>query len=87
MMESNRTSITLPDLGAESVQIVQWLVEPAAEVLSGDRILELLADGVLFHLSADVSGRLVRQERHRGCIVKTGETLGWIEPVSDPASS
>ncbi|MCA9052765.1 MAG: hypothetical protein KDA75_02960 [Planctomycetaceae bacterium] len=77
--------LLLPELGADEVQVVQWLVEVNAPVGEGDRVLELLGGGVLFHLSAETSGILIQQDCHRGCIVQTGETLGWIEP-SDTSS-
>lgn len=73
--------LLLPDLGADSVQVVQWLVDTPANVVEGDRILELLADGVLFHLSTTGTGQLARQDCRRGCFVTKGETLGWIDPA------
>ena len=76
-----RTPLIVPRLDAEDspVRLVQWLIEESAPVSTGDRVAELLADGVLFHVSCDVSGVLVRIERHRGADVRTGETLAWIE--------
>lgn len=72
--------IVVPELGGEPVQVVQWLVEPGTSLVAGDRLLELLTAGVLFHLSADADGVLVQQDCTRGCLVNAGETLGWIEP-------
>ena len=72
--------LLLPELGADEIQVVQWLVEVNAPVGEGDRVLELLAGGVLFHLSADTAGTLIQQDCHRGCLVRPGETLGWIDP-------
>jgi pyruvate/2-oxoglutarate dehydrogenase complex dihydrolipoamide acyltransferase (E2) component len=85
MPVTQRIPVVLPDLGSQQTTIVQWLVEVPAKVTSGDRILELLADGVLFHLAAEADGWLVQQECRRGCGVTPGETLGWIESVDAPA--
>lgn len=75
--------LILPELGASEIEVVQWLVDPLTIVAEGDRVLELLADGVLFHLSADASGVLMQQDCQRGGSVAPGETLGWIEPADD----
>lgn len=72
--------LLVPELGAEDVQVVQWLVEPRSQVSSGDRVVELLAGGVLFHLQAEVTGILIQVDCDRGCFVRTGETLAWVEP-------
>jgi hypothetical protein len=57
-------------------------MDEASPVVPGDRVVELLADGVLFHVSCDVPGILLRIERPRGSEVAAGETLAWIEPES-----
>lgn len=75
--------VTLPDLGVATARVVQWLVAPGAPVNAGDRIVELLAGGVVFHLAADISGVLVRIESGRGCEVSTGTALAWIRPSDD----
>jgi pyruvate/2-oxoglutarate dehydrogenase complex dihydrolipoamide acyltransferase (E2) component len=75
--------VVVPELGADEIEVVQWLVEIDSPVSLGDRLLELLADGVLFHLSADVSGVLMQLDCQRGGSVHAGETLGWIEPADE----
>lgn len=84
MVPENWVPIVMPDLGAAAaVQVVQWLVETPGPVMEGDRVLELLADGVLFHLSAESSGLLLQHDCRRGCLVAAGETLGWIASAAD----
>ena len=79
MLPTESFPLRVPELGADQIEVVQWLVEVGSPVNEGDRVVELLASGVLFHLSADQSGVLSRQDRSRGEIVQTGEILGWIE--------
>jgi pyruvate/2-oxoglutarate dehydrogenase complex dihydrolipoamide acyltransferase (E2) component len=74
--------LRVPDFGrlCSGPRVVQWLMEPGSPVSPGDRVVELLADGVLFHVSCDVSGVIVRIDRPRGSDVTPGETLAWVEP-------
>jgi pyruvate/2-oxoglutarate dehydrogenase complex dihydrolipoamide acyltransferase (E2) component len=73
--------VAVPELGSagRAVEVVQWLVDESRAVSVGDRIVELLADGVVFHLTSERSGRLERIERDRGAVVSAGETLAWLE--------
>jgi 2-oxoglutarate dehydrogenase E2 component (dihydrolipoamide succinyltransferase) len=54
--------LLMPDLGlpAGSVRVSLWLVEKGATVSAGDRVVELVADGVTVDLSAPVDGVLKR---------------------------
>jgi len=79
---ANWASVAVPELGCGTVQVVQWLVSPGTVVAAGDRLAELLAGGVLFHLAADVDGVLVEVCRDRGAAASTGETLAWIETAA-----
>lgn len=71
-----------PEIGAGSapIRIAQWLVEAGMPVSSGDRIVELLAEGIVFHATCEISGRIERIERPTGCIVRVGDVLAWIAP-------
>lgn len=73
-------AISVPELGAgdRPIEVVQWLVDETRMVSAGDRIVELLADGVVFHLTSDRAGLLDRIERSRGAVVQAGETLAWL---------
>lgn len=74
-------SIVCPDLGVTSggVEVVQWLVDPGTVVCAGDRVLELLAEGVVVHVVAPADGVLsaVRVSTRR--VVATGDLLTVIE--------
>ena len=54
--------LRMPDLGlpAGSVRVSLWLVDKGATVAAGDRVLELVADGVTVDLSAPSDGTLKR---------------------------
>jgi pyruvate/2-oxoglutarate dehydrogenase complex dihydrolipoamide acyltransferase (E2) component len=66
-------------LGDAPVAVSQWLVEPDGLVTVGDRLIELLADGVTVDLPAPTSGRLVEIVVVEDDEVKPGMILGWIE--------
>jgi pyruvate/2-oxoglutarate dehydrogenase complex dihydrolipoamide acyltransferase (E2) component len=56
-----RHELVLPDLGLGDMAITAslWLVEPGSRVTEGDRLLEVLADGVTVDLPSPVTGVLV----------------------------
>ncbi|MGD9647839.1 MAG: biotin/lipoyl-containing protein [Pirellulales bacterium] len=56
-----RHQLILPDLGLGEIPVTAslWLVEPGSRVTEGDRLLEVLADGVTTDLPSPVSGVLV----------------------------
>jgi 2-oxoisovalerate dehydrogenase E2 component (dihydrolipoyl transacylase) len=51
----------VPELGLGPIRLVLslWLVPEGGRVAAGDRVVELLADGVTIDLDAPVTGRLV----------------------------
>lgn len=75
------TAIKLPDLGVGDapVKLVQWLVEPGAEVIAGERVAEVLADGVLFHVAAPATGVLATIHISSGAQLSSNDVLGRIE--------
>jgi 2-oxoglutarate dehydrogenase E2 component (dihydrolipoamide succinyltransferase) len=77
-----RLPITLPELGAgdEEMRVSCWLVDLGDAIGAGDRIIEILIDGATFDLAAEQSGTLARIEKPLDAVVRTGDTLGWIEP-------
>jgi len=66
-MQSNahprRESLAVPECGVMGVplRVSLWLVPEGADVLEGDRVVELLAGGATIDLESPVSGRLVAQ--------------------------
>ena len=76
-----RTPVILPDLGAgdEELRVSCWLVDLGDAVDAGDRIVEILLDGMTFDVTAEQSGFVTRIERHLDSVVRSGDVLGWIE--------
>ncbi len=74
-----RHEIRLPDLGLAAVQLSLWLVDVGRRVRAGDRIVEVLADGITVDLSAPATGTLVEQSVSEDEPLVVGQTLGIIE--------
>ncbi len=72
--------IIVPAISAADadVRLGQWLVEEGEYVLQGDRIVELLTDGVLFQLSSPAEGSVRRTLISEGGRVAAGDCLGYI---------
>jgi len=58
-----REPLAVPDCGMMGVpvRVSLWLVPEGADVLEGDRVVELLAGGAAMDLEAPVAGRVVAQ--------------------------
>lgn len=78
--ESSGVPVQLPDLGVGDapVRLVQWLVDAGDEVIEGERIAEVLADGVLFHVAAPASGMLKSILVSSGAQLNRNDLLGRI---------
>ena len=76
-----RVPISLPELGADNelVRISCWLADLGEPVDEGDRLVEVLIQGITFDVPAPASGTLTRIEKSLDADVRAGETLGWIE--------
>lgn len=76
------TPIRLPDLGPgpSDLSVSCWLIETGDEVATGDRVVELLATGMTFDVSAPICGRLSRIDTPLDTRVAAGDILGWIDP-------
>ena len=81
-----KAPVLLPDLGSadEPVRISCWLVDLGESVDEGDRLIEVLVQGVTFDVPAPVTGTLTRIEKSLDAQVQVGETLGWIEAAEGP---
>ena len=79
-MISPRSTIRVPEIGAERdrVEVGAWLVEVGQNFIEGDRLVELVLPGVVFHVAAEESGRIVEMKRHSGTPVAEGELLAII---------
>ncbi len=73
--------IVLPELGAEDepTRVSCWLIDLGDPVETGDRIVEVLTQGIAFDVSASSRGVLSHIEKPFDTTVSTGDVLGWIE--------
>jgi pyruvate/2-oxoglutarate dehydrogenase complex dihydrolipoamide acyltransferase (E2) component len=80
-----RSAIVLPELGAEGAElrVCCWLVELGDVVDQGDRLVEIVMDGLTFDVSAERSGIVVRIEHSMESAVRAGDVLGWIETAEE----
>ena len=76
-----RHLLVLPDLGLGELPITAslWLVEPGSRVTRGDRLLEVLADGVTVDLPSPVTGVLVDTLVSEDEPLKIGQPLAVLE--------
>ena len=74
-----RRRLILPELDLPHVTVSMWLVGRGQRVTAGERVVEVLADGVTVDLPAPVSGVLVRQCVGEDDPVVVGQVLGEIE--------
>ena len=85
-MEDNRdipcVPLVAPDLGMGGVVVSLWLVPAGAEVLEGDRVVELVAGGVTVDLGAPVTGRLVTHVVDEDAAAPAGTVLAEFEAAS-----
>ncbi len=77
---SGLSPIVVPDLGtaAEPIRFVTGLVLPGARVIPGERIAELLAEGIVFQLDAEIEGKFENWTLVPGSNVRTGDVIGYI---------
>jgi pyruvate/2-oxoglutarate dehydrogenase complex dihydrolipoamide acyltransferase (E2) component len=61
------------------VRVSLWLVREGADVLEGDRVVELLAGGVTIDLESPVTGRLVAQCVDEDEVVAPGTVIAEFE--------
>jgi pyruvate/2-oxoglutarate dehydrogenase complex dihydrolipoamide acyltransferase (E2) component len=80
-----RHELLLPDLGLAEQEIVVslWLVRAGSEVSLGDRLIEVLADGVTVDLPAPASGVVIEMLVAEDEPIRVGQTLGIIESPPD----
>ena len=71
--------ISLPELGADPVRLSLWYASIGDEVYEGDRLVEVLTDGISFDVSAPVSGRLAQMLAYPDDLLTPEQILGYIE--------
>jgi pyruvate/2-oxoglutarate dehydrogenase complex dihydrolipoamide acyltransferase (E2) component len=74
-----RTEVRLPELGAAPVHLSLWYATPGDLVYSGDRLVEVLAAGATFDVSAPVTGRLIERHAWPRDLLQPGQVLGVVE--------
>jgi pyruvate/2-oxoglutarate dehydrogenase complex dihydrolipoamide acyltransferase (E2) component len=80
-----RTPVLLPDVGASPVWLSLWFAEPGDEVFEGDRLVEVLAAGATFDVSAPATGRLVERHAWPSDRLVPGQVLGVLETPATQA--
>ena len=80
-MERAAHPLIVPDVGAVGMPLAVslWLVPEGAEVLEGDRVVELLAGGAIIDLESPVAGRLVAQLADEDEVVTPGMVIAEFE--------
>lgn len=74
--------LVVPDLSlAAPLAVSLWLVPPGADVLAGDRVVELVAGAATVDLEAPVAGRLVAQLVEEDEPVAAGAVLAHFLPA------
>ncbi|MFM8704484.1 MAG: lipoyl domain-containing protein [Planctomycetia bacterium] len=78
---SRREVLAVPDCGLVGMplRISLWLVPEGADVLEGDRVVELIAGGATIDLESPVSGRLTTQLAEEDEVVAPGTVIAEFE--------
>ena len=82
------THITLPELGLPvglRVTLSVWYAAPGDRVFEGDRLVEVLTDGVTFDVSCPATGCLVARHALPRDVIEVGQVLGVVEET-DPGA-
>ena len=76
-----RRPLVVPECGVVGVplRVSLWLVPEGADVIEGDRVVELLVGGAIIDLESPVSGRLVAQLADEDETVSEGAVIAEFE--------
>lgn len=74
-----RVQLVAPEIGIAGACVSLWLVAEGAEVVEGDRVVELVAGGATVDLGAPVTGRLVTQFVDEDAPASAGTLLAEFE--------
>ncbi len=76
-----REPLAVPECGVMgmSMRVSLWLVPEGADVLEGDRVVELLVGGATIDLESPVAGRLVTQFVDEDDVVTPGTVIAEFE--------
>ena len=82
--DGRKVPLRVPWLGSEKpITFVTWLVPNGSFVIPGERVAEVLSDGVLFHIEATQGGFLMAQEVRSGMLIIGGQKLATIQVEED----
>lgn len=77
---TSRHAIRIPEIGAgnEPIRISNWLVEEGEQVVTGDRLVELLTPGVTFDLAGEHTGVIDEITHPVNTVIHVDDIIGWI---------
>jgi pyruvate/2-oxoglutarate dehydrogenase complex dihydrolipoamide acyltransferase (E2) component len=78
-----RVEILLPELGAGPLVLSVWFADLGDVVYEGDRLVEVLASGATFDVSAPATGRLAEKRALSDDRLTPGQVLGAVA-VDEP---
>lgn len=77
-----RTPLLMPEIGAgpaARVTLSVWLARPGDLVFEGERVVEVLTEGITFDVASPATGRLVELLAYPRDVLQTGQTLATLE--------
>jgi pyruvate/2-oxoglutarate dehydrogenase complex dihydrolipoamide acyltransferase (E2) component len=78
-----RTPVVLPELGAAPVVLSLWFAAVGDTVFEGERLVEVLAAGATFDVSAPATGKLVERLAWPRDVLRPGQVLGVLEMMRE----
>ena len=81
------TEIKLPDLGADSADILEIFVSVGDEISVDEDLMEVQSEKATTSVPATVGGKILSIEVSEGTTVKSGDVLITVEASSAPAAS
>lgn len=72
-------AVVTPDIGASgAIHVGQWLVDEGDSVREGDRLVELVADGVVWIVASPATGHVAKHRIRSGATTVPEDELGCI---------
>lgn len=78
-------SVPVPELGVgqNSIRLMTWLVPIGAEVICGERLAEIITQGILVCVEAPEDGILKEQRVNPGDPLQAGQVLAIIQQTAE----
>ena len=73
------TSIILPELGIDPITLSIWYADVGDPILEGEKVVEVLGNGVTFEVVAPASGTLGEKRAFVNERLAPGQVLGTVE--------